>query len=176
MNQQFSAFSNSNRLRQRAHVAIPGGAHTYAKGDDQYPLLSPGFIARGEGCRVWDVDGNEFIEYGMGNRAVGLGHAAGKQRRHDHHLSRQPRVVSRHAAVTGADDRQGRRQPSRREVGVAGSYWGQKCDVKFVTETIYFSSLFIRRKIVWLLQNRFVMSKSFCASLNRDTVLACKEG
>ena len=30
---------------------------------------------RGQGCHVWDVDGNEFIEYGMGLRAVGLGHA-----------------------------------------------------------------------------------------------------
>jgi glutamate-1-semialdehyde 2,1-aminomutase len=54
---------------------IPGGAHTYAKGDDQYPVLAPGFIARGFGCHVWDVDGNEFIEYGMGLRAVALGHA-----------------------------------------------------------------------------------------------------
>jgi glutamate-1-semialdehyde 2,1-aminomutase len=68
-------FSASDRLRRRAHEIVPGGAHTYAKGDDQYPVLSPGFIARGEGCRVWDVDGNAFIEYGMGNRAVGLGHA-----------------------------------------------------------------------------------------------------
>jgi len=68
-------FSASNRLRVRAHTLIPGGAHTYAKGDDQYPVLSPGFIARGSGCHVWDVDGNAFIEYGMGNRAVGLGHA-----------------------------------------------------------------------------------------------------
>lgn len=65
----------SNLLRRRAHAAIPGGCHTYAKGDDQYPVLAPGFIARGAGCRVWDVDGNAFIEYGMGNRAVGLGHA-----------------------------------------------------------------------------------------------------
>ena len=24
---------------------------------------------------MWDADGNEYIEYGMGNRAVGLGHA-----------------------------------------------------------------------------------------------------
>jgi glutamate-1-semialdehyde 2,1-aminomutase len=55
--------------------AIPGGAHTYAKGDDQFPELSPGVIARGQGCHVWDVDGNEFIEYGMGLRAVTLGHA-----------------------------------------------------------------------------------------------------
>ena len=54
---------------------IPGGAHTYAKGDDQYPELAPGFIARGRGCHVWDVDGNEFIEYNMGLRAVTLGHA-----------------------------------------------------------------------------------------------------
>ncbi|MEQ1711648.1 MAG: glutamate-1-semialdehyde 2,1-aminomutase [Hyphomicrobium sp.] len=70
-------FSASADLRSKAHRLIPGGAHTYAKGDDQYPVLSPGFIARGAGCRVWDVDGNEFIEYGMGNRAVGLGHAYG---------------------------------------------------------------------------------------------------
>jgi glutamate-1-semialdehyde 2,1-aminomutase len=68
---------NSERLRERAHAVIPGGAHTYAKGDDQYPVLAPGFIARGYGCHVWDVDGNEFIEFGMGNRTVSLGHAFG---------------------------------------------------------------------------------------------------
>jgi glutamate-1-semialdehyde 2,1-aminomutase len=67
-------FDKSNQLRQKSHALIPGGAHTYAKGDDQYPELSPGFIERGAGCHVWDVDGNEFIEYGMGLRAVGLGH------------------------------------------------------------------------------------------------------
>lgn len=61
-------------LQERAHHLIPGGCHTYAKGDDQYPVLAPGFIARGLGCRVWDTDGREYIEYGMGNRAVGLGH------------------------------------------------------------------------------------------------------
>jgi glutamate-1-semialdehyde 2,1-aminomutase len=54
---------------------IPGGGHTYAKGADQYPELSPGVIQRGLGCHVWDADGNEFIEYGMGLRAVTLGHA-----------------------------------------------------------------------------------------------------
>jgi glutamate-1-semialdehyde 2,1-aminomutase len=37
--------------------------------------VSPAVIARGSGCHVWDVDGNEFIEYGMGLRAVTLGHA-----------------------------------------------------------------------------------------------------
>jgi glutamate-1-semialdehyde 2,1-aminomutase len=69
------SFVRSDALRQAANRLIPGGAHTYAKGDDQYPVLAPGFIARGHGCRVWDLDGNEFIEFGMGNRAVGLGHA-----------------------------------------------------------------------------------------------------
>jgi len=62
-------------LRARAHDLIPGGAHTYAKGDDQWPELTPTALVRGEGCRVWDADGNEFIEYGPGGRAVTLGHA-----------------------------------------------------------------------------------------------------
>ncbi len=68
-------YRRSAELSARAHQIIPGGCHTYAKGDDQYPELAPGFIARGLGCHVWDVDGNEFIEYGMGLRAVTLGHA-----------------------------------------------------------------------------------------------------
>lgn len=63
------------QLQQRALARIPGGSHTYAKGSDQFPLLAPPFIARGEGCHVWDSDGNRFIEYGMGLRAVTLGHA-----------------------------------------------------------------------------------------------------
>ncbi len=62
-------------MNERAHRLIPGGAHTYAKGDDQFPEHAAPFIERGSGCRVWDVDGNCFIEYGMGLRAVTLGHA-----------------------------------------------------------------------------------------------------
>ncbi|HVL01822.1 MAG TPA: glutamate-1-semialdehyde 2,1-aminomutase [Dongiaceae bacterium] len=68
-------FDKSNQLRPRFHQLIPGGAHTYAKGDDQYPENMAPYIVRGQGCRVWDVDGNEFIEYGSGLRAVSLGHA-----------------------------------------------------------------------------------------------------
>ncbi len=48
-------------LRARAHAAIPGGAHTYAKGDDQYPVGAPAFIARGRGCHLWDLDGRERL-------------------------------------------------------------------------------------------------------------------
>lgn len=62
-------------LRRRAHELIPGGAHTYAKGDDQFPEEAPPFIVRGDGCHAWDLDGREFVEYGMGLRAVTLGHA-----------------------------------------------------------------------------------------------------
>jgi glutamate-1-semialdehyde 2,1-aminomutase len=62
-------------LNERAHAVIPGGAHTYAKGDDQFPEGSPAILVRGEGCRVWDEAGHEFIEYGMGLRSVSLGHA-----------------------------------------------------------------------------------------------------
>jgi len=68
-------FDKGRSLSRRAHELIPGGAHTYAKGDDQYPELAPGFIVRGKGSHVWDLDGNEYIEYGMGLRSVTLGHA-----------------------------------------------------------------------------------------------------
>ena len=75
MNLFTSQFRNSQLLASKAHALIPGGCHTYAKGDDQYPVLAPGFIQRGSGSHVFDVDGHEYIEFGMGNRAVGLGHA-----------------------------------------------------------------------------------------------------
>ncbi len=65
----------SEALQAKSHALIPGGCHTYAKGDDQYPEAAPAFIVRGKGSHVWDADDNEFIEYGMGLRAVTLGHA-----------------------------------------------------------------------------------------------------
>ena len=67
--------SRSLRHQRRAHAVIPGAAHTYAKGDDQYPLGLAPVIARGEGCRVRDLDGNEYLEFGAGVRSVTLGHA-----------------------------------------------------------------------------------------------------
>jgi glutamate-1-semialdehyde 2,1-aminomutase len=69
------SFTRSRELQERLRKVIPGGAHTYAKGADQFPEQFPCVITRGSGCRVWDADGNEFIEYGMGLRAVTLGHA-----------------------------------------------------------------------------------------------------
>lgn len=67
--------SETFTLRERAHRAIPGGCHTYSKGDAQFPANAPTFIASGSGCRVHDPDGNEFIDWGMGLRSVILGHA-----------------------------------------------------------------------------------------------------
>lgn len=62
-------------LNARAHELIPAGCHTYSKGDDQFPQNAPRFIARGKGSLVWDTDGREFLDWGMGLRSVILGHA-----------------------------------------------------------------------------------------------------
>lgn len=70
-------FDESRGLAPRFHAAIPGGAHTYAKGEDQFPEGLAPIITHGRGCHTWDVDGNEYIEYGMGLRSVTLGHAYG---------------------------------------------------------------------------------------------------
>ncbi|MFM9607494.1 glutamate-1-semialdehyde 2,1-aminomutase [Streptomyces niveiscabiei] len=65
----------SRRANERLHALIPGGAHTYAKGDDQYPQNLAPVISHGRGAHVWDVDGNRYVEYGSGLRSVSLGHA-----------------------------------------------------------------------------------------------------
>jgi glutamate-1-semialdehyde 2,1-aminomutase len=70
-------FDRSTALQARLHEIVPGGAHTFAKSSDQYPEGMAPVLVRGHGARVWDVDGNEFVEYGMGMRAVTLGHAYG---------------------------------------------------------------------------------------------------
>ncbi len=68
------SFDHSTAVQARLHELVPGGAHTYARGSDQYPEGMAPVLVRGKGARVWDVDGNEFVEYGMGLRAVTLGH------------------------------------------------------------------------------------------------------
>ena len=68
-------FSKSNLYRDSIHKLIPGGAHTYSKGDDQFPLLSPAAISRGKGAYVWDIDDNMYLDCSMGLTSVSLGHA-----------------------------------------------------------------------------------------------------
>jgi glutamate-1-semialdehyde 2,1-aminomutase len=67
-------YTESLKIQKKFNDLIPGGSHTYAKGDDQFPEFMPAYIDYGKGCHVWDVDGNEYIEYGMGLRSVTLGH------------------------------------------------------------------------------------------------------
>src|SRR4051794_11920724 len=45
--------ARARALRERAHDLIPGGSHTYNKGDDQWPESTPTALVRGSGCRVW---------------------------------------------------------------------------------------------------------------------------
>jgi glutamate-1-semialdehyde 2,1-aminomutase len=60
---------------QRLRHVIPGGAHTYSRGDDQYPSNAPRILARGQGVHVFDPGGSVFLDYGMALRAVNIGYA-----------------------------------------------------------------------------------------------------
>ncbi|WP_375724551.1 glutamate-1-semialdehyde 2,1-aminomutase [Arcobacter sp. KX21116] len=68
-------FKKSKIYSKNVHSFIPGGAHTYSKGDDQFPELSPGAISHGKGAWIWDIDGNKFLEWGMGLTSISIGHA-----------------------------------------------------------------------------------------------------
>ncbi len=64
----------SRRLQERAEAIIPGGVNSpvrafRAVGGD------PPFLVRGEGARVWDADGNEYIDYVGSWGPLILGHA-----------------------------------------------------------------------------------------------------
>lgn len=59
----------------RLNRAIPGGAHTYSRGADQFPVNAPALLERGEGAYVWDREGRRYLDYGMALRSVTLGYA-----------------------------------------------------------------------------------------------------
>lgn len=61
--------------QQRLLNAIPGGAHTYSRGFDQYPSNAPQILKRGKGAYVFDQNENKYLDYGMALRAVNLGYA-----------------------------------------------------------------------------------------------------
>jgi spore coat polysaccharide biosynthesis protein SpsF len=68
-------FSESDKYRILIHNIIPGGSHTYSKGDDQFPKLAPAAIRYGKGAYLWDIDDNKFLDCSMGLTSVSLGHA-----------------------------------------------------------------------------------------------------
>jgi len=66
--------SKNKEYQKRLHELIPGGAHTYSRGDDQYPSNAPTILENGKGAYVWDAEGNKFLDYGMGLRSITLGY------------------------------------------------------------------------------------------------------
>lgn len=61
-------------LIKKRHDLIPGAAHTYSKGDDQFPNNAPAAILRGKGAYVWGSDGKKYLDWCMSLWMMGLGH------------------------------------------------------------------------------------------------------
>lgn len=71
-----SRYQESEALLDRARRTIPLGAQTFSKSITQYPHgVSPYFAERAKGSRVWDVDGNEYIDFINALASVTLGYA-----------------------------------------------------------------------------------------------------
>jgi glutamate-1-semialdehyde 2,1-aminomutase len=68
-------YQHSEEMLERALKTIPLGSQTFSKSKTQYPMgVSPFFIQRGKGSRIWDVDGNEYIDFINSLAAVTLGY------------------------------------------------------------------------------------------------------
>ncbi len=67
-------YAKSAALAARAETLIPGGHHLSGR-----PLLTPStspmYFERAKGARIWDVDGNEYIDYVLAYGAILLGYA-----------------------------------------------------------------------------------------------------
>ncbi len=61
--------------QKRLLKVIPGGAHTYSRGFDQYPLNAPQILTGGKGAYVSTPEGQRYLDYGMALRAVNIGYA-----------------------------------------------------------------------------------------------------
>jgi glutamate-1-semialdehyde 2,1-aminomutase len=69
-------FSQSESQLVRARATIPLGAQTFSKSVTQYPHgVSPYFAARAQGSRLWDIDGNEYVDFVNALACVTLGYA-----------------------------------------------------------------------------------------------------
>jgi glutamate-1-semialdehyde aminotransferase len=78
-NRDLPSIEISQSLLQRAERLIPGATQTLAKGPSQYVRgVAPAYLSRGEGARVWDVDGNEYIDCNMAIGPLSLGYTYGR--------------------------------------------------------------------------------------------------
>ena len=74
-NADYPNITQSDELYARATGLIPAYSQTLAKGPTQYVKgVAPKYLLRGEGSHVWDVDGNEYIDYNMGVGPISLGY------------------------------------------------------------------------------------------------------
>ena len=72
----FPVIEKSNQLFNRALGLIPSVTQTLAKGPGQWVNgIAPKYLAKGKGCHVWDVDGNEYIDYIMAVGPLSLGYS-----------------------------------------------------------------------------------------------------
>ena len=61
--------------KNRLENLIPGGAHTYSRGSDQFPNNAPEILSRARGAYVWDAKKHKYLDYGMALRAITLGYS-----------------------------------------------------------------------------------------------------
>ena len=61
----------SGEYFQRASAVMPGGVPSQFQKNDPWPV----YVTRGQGARVWDVDGNEYVDFHNGFGVMCVGHA-----------------------------------------------------------------------------------------------------
>ncbi|HQF43634.1 MAG TPA: aminotransferase class III-fold pyridoxal phosphate-dependent enzyme [Ignavibacteriaceae bacterium] len=78
-NKNFPTIKKSDEYYKIALDLIPAQTQTLAKGTGQnIKGVAPKFLQKGKGSHVWDVDGNEYIDYTMGVGPLSLGYAYDK--------------------------------------------------------------------------------------------------
>lgn len=69
------SYKNSEEMLERALKSIPLGTQTFSKSKTQYPFgVSPFYIQRAKGSKVWDIDGNEYIDFISALGSISLGY------------------------------------------------------------------------------------------------------
>ena len=69
-------YKNSELQLKRALQTIPHGSQTFSKSITNYPRgAAPLFISHGKGSHVWDLDGNEYVDFVSGLASVTIGYA-----------------------------------------------------------------------------------------------------
>jgi glutamate-1-semialdehyde aminotransferase len=75
LDQDYPDITESEKLHARATGLIPAYAQTLAKGPTQYvDGVAPKYLQRAKGSHVWDVDGNEYLDYNMAIGPISLGY------------------------------------------------------------------------------------------------------